>query len=289
MEENKRITNLFERARTEAPKTSFESVKGHFLATSAVAGTGLLAKWAALSFKLKVLIMTSTLIILTISGLVISSNLKETTTQERHGTQKEYLTPQENLEITQEDGVRETIFYDNEDQVVEIIVDSSEKLKELDETLDSPQIPTPADEPMVPKVAQSSLIQPKAPETDTNNSKMETSSTVRRFEITENTTEEELNEIRKLAQAAGITMKYNARIKRNIIKRISMTWILECEGRTSNWSLSVSGDDDFSVEVGWEENEKGQAISFLSDKHAKTGKSVEVSTDGAGTKVEVRN
>ncbi|MFK7786989.1 MAG: hypothetical protein AB8B56_17845, partial [Crocinitomicaceae bacterium] len=133
MEENKRISDLFERARTEAPKTSFEDVKGHFIATGAVAGVGLLAKWAAVSLKLKVIIMSSTLITLTVSGLLVTSALNSSPIEKEVTDPKEYILPMENLEIKQEDGIKETIIYDDQDQVVEIIVDSSSKLTDASE------------------------------------------------------------------------------------------------------------------------------------------------------------
>lgn len=288
MEENKRISDLFERARNEAPKTSFEDVKGHFLATGAVAGTGLLAKWAAASFKLKAIIMTSTLITLTISGLLVSSYVNSNPVNEDPIKQNEIIVPQENLEIIQEDGVKETIIYDDKDQVLEVIVDSSNKFSapiENKELMETPIVVEPNSLTVAPDPIPS-----LSPTMDPKIEKADKPEKERRFTITEKTSKEELEKIKTLAENAGIRMTYTARIKKNIIKRLSMNWNLNGDSGRSNWSITVSGDDDFSVEVGWEENDKGQATGFLDDKRIEArDKGVEVIVDSEGNRIRTKN
>lgn len=289
MEENKRISDLFERARTEAPKTSFDDVKGHFLAAGTVTGVGLLAKWAAASLKLKVIIMTSTLITLTISGLLVTSALNSNPAQKETKDQKDVIIPMENLEIIQEDGIKETIFYDDKDQVLEIIVDSSSKLNDEAEA----SVPNTVSELNTHQLTSSEReinLAPPVTAKTTNSSEGEEEAKERRFVITEKTSTTELEEIQELAEKAGIKMEYNARIKKNIIKRISMTWKLNNENCNSNWQISVTGDDDFRLEVGWKENDKGEAIGFLNDKRYECGdKEVGVLINGEGQRIEIKN
>lgn len=293
MEENKRISDLFERARNEAPKTSFEDVKGHFLATGVVAGTGLLAKWAAASFKLKVIIMTLTLITLTVSGLLVSSYVNSNPVNEAPTKEYEIIVPQDNLEIIQEDGVKETIIYDDKDQVVEVIVDSSNKFSAPIKNKDLTVIETPIVlEPHILTV-DPDPIPSLTPKIEVKIEKSDSSANERRFTITEKTSKEELEKIKTLAENAGIRMTYTARIKKNTITRLSMHWNLNADNEKSNWNITTACNDDdgFNLEVGWKENDKGQAISLLEGKKCREVRDRHrgMITDSEGNRIRMKN
>lgn len=83
--------------------------------------------------------------------------------------------------------------------------------------------------------------------------------------ITNHTTMEELDVIKKAATKAGIRFNYTAKVKRNIIKKIELTMRLVNEEGLRKYScvnINVSNDKMFSHTIEWQENAAGKAVSF---------------------------
>ncbi len=260
MEENKQISDLFERARNEAPKTSFEEMKKHVLSTGAVGGVGIIAKWAAASFKFKAIVMIAILSTLTVSGILIITQLANPTGTAAKKQENGIIHTEQNFEILSEDGVQKMTIYDENDKVVQVIVDSSENVKHKDQAVNL-------------SVKELELL---TASDNTSNSRVvmydETSKRgivanplkERKFTITQNTTSEELKNIMKQARDAGIDFGYETRVRKGVIKKITMSMIIKAESGTSEWHSKISGSKSFSFKFGWNENDFGKAISFIS-------------------------
>ncbi|MFK7786289.1 MAG: hypothetical protein AB8B56_14310, partial [Crocinitomicaceae bacterium] len=177
---------------------------------------------------------------------------------------------------------------DDQDQVVEIIVDSSSKLTDASEETTSNTVLELNPQELTTTRGEINTTPPRTTKANNTISEGDTG-TEHRFEITEKTTKEELENIKEQAEKAGIKMTYTARIKKNIIQRLSMTWILNTEDGKSNCQVSLNGDE-FEVEVGWKENEEGKAISFLNDKFIQSSnKPVSIIVDNEGNLIRTKN
>ncbi len=99
-----------------------------------------------------------------------------------------------------------------------------------------------------------------------------------RFEITSNTTEDELRAMQTKAEEAGIKFNYKAKIKNNKLQRISIQ--AKIDQRNNQQSMSITSDDlkdsDAPVVFGWFEDDKGNAneMGYGDEKNLKccTGK-----------------
>ena len=89
------------------------------------------------------------------------------------------------------------------------------------------------------------------------------------FEITHRTTTQELELIQKQATEAGIDFNYTARVKKDIVKRISMN--MKINNGNSTWNSDISGTNSFRFTFGWWEDETGKVRRFLTDKEADIG------------------
>jgi len=263
MEENTRISDLFDRARNEAPKTSFDEMKGHFLATSTVAGTGILVKWAAASFKLKVIIMTSVVSILTISGVLIASQFKSTPVLEESTVEKLPQNEVEIIEVKSEDGIQKTTVYNEKREVLKVEIDSSNEAKQKAQEMRlDPEGPRTIDFQTAPKRTITSLKPPTVNPTVDSDSLV-----LKKFMINETTSNEEIEKIQQQAISAGLEFTYNTRIRQSKIKRLH----LKMKKGGSHWSSHITGTDSFSFDFGWWEDAEGNFVRFICKKDLNIG------------------
>ncbi|MFD1553425.1 hypothetical protein DNU06_07075 [Putridiphycobacter roseus] len=92
------------------------------------------------------------------------------------------------------------------------------------------------------------------------------------FVINENTDTDELAKIRDQAVAAGIDFVYTAKVKRNEIKKLDLNMKLEDEegnSKQSQFHITKSKGEVFSITLAWYENEKGEAVAFSKSKDKK--------------------
>ncbi len=291
MEENKRISELFDRARTQAPQASYADVKRTFLAASAAGGVGIIAKWAGTTFKFKLIFMITTLSTLTIGGILIATQLTGNPKATDMKPDVAHPKPTTNIEVRHENGVQETTIYDENDRIVKVLVDSSEhRLRSLRLHFDKLNVSRSVS--AVGSVADKldnrgevTAIAPNQPKTIKNGTiPSETvretpkkrnaaanvqDSSMKVFEITQRTTTQELELIQKQATEAGIDFNYTARVKKDIVKRISMN--MKINDGNSTWNSEISGTNSFRFTFGWWEDESGKVRRFLTDKEADIG------------------
>lgn len=258
MEENKRISDLFERARTEAPKTSFEEVKKHVIAASAVGGVGILAKWTALSFKLKSIIMIATLSTLTISTILIVSQLTPSPKSVGGNTDRSQKGGGEIVEIRSEDGIQSTIVYNEKNEVLEVSIDSSTEVISYAERIKL-KINEPESLDNFKDAEKSPIVM--LPSVN-DNANLSDSLTMRQYKISEKTSREEIEKIQKLAIAAGLEFNYSAKIRNNKIKRLT----INMKKSDKKWMSKISGSKSFNFNFGWWEDSDGHFVKFLCNK-----------------------
>lgn len=265
MEENERISDLFERARNEAPKTSFEEVKKHVIAASAVGGAGIVAKLTSISFKLKVIIMLVTLSTLTISGILIVTQLNSTVESKLVNHKTVQTQNNKNLKIFSENGIQKTVHYDENNQVLEVILDSSDANNSSDKNFEESIDVLPFE--------SINAISDEKDGTGIVNQPVSINSgdslVMRRFDFSDKTTEDELEAFSSAAQAAGIRIDYTARIRRNSVKRLSLVMSLTEEGKRKCERACVYKADSFTFQTGWMEDSEGNAVRFLKDDECK--------------------
>lgn len=266
MEENKRISDLFERARNEAPKTSFDDMKSNFLTVGAVGGVGIIAKWAAASFKLKAIIMITLFSTLTISGIMIAAQLTPTTEVVEVKADKNLESEIEYIEISNLDGIKKTVIFDENDQVLEVMIDSTKKVNPK-VTTTTTKIELTAEEP---ELLQKMVLAPGNQLIELKKNApivlISTDSLVmKKFKITDKTTSEDLEKIAKQARAAGIIFDYSARIRGNSIKKVQLDMKIDQPDDSSDWSTSISGKT-FTYVFGWWEEKNGTAVRFITNK-----------------------
>lgn len=264
MEENKRISDLFEAARTEAPKTSFDEVKNHLIAASAVGSVGIVAKFMAASIKFKVIIMIGVFSVLTISGILITTQISGNHVIQTNSALKNEAKKDLNIEVKRENGIERTIIYDENDRVVQISVDSSNETSERAESL---ELKTNSPTRIKNGEMKSEIVEHS--QQKRNYPAIAQDSSMKVFEITDKTTLNELEAIQAQADAAGLSFNYTARVKKDKLKRISLK--MKINNGNSTWNSEISGTSSFRFTFGWWENESGQVRRFLTDKEANIG------------------
>ncbi|MFT6921071.1 MAG: hypothetical protein ACJA1C_000065 [Crocinitomicaceae bacterium] len=242
-----RIDQLFESTRTEAPIRSFESSKEAFIAgLETTTPTGILAKWAKISFTFKTLIMLG---IIGATATLITCLLPNSSSHEK----LKPLDPTPYTETTEvvdyvNEVVVKTIYFDTEKQWAEIRVEptkvdiSDSNRKESNKNLDIPLPP-----PVFIKTEDSTQAYRKT--------------TTKCFSIEKNSSDLEIERIRKLAEAAGLHFRYKVIVWRGKIKRCSLHICLDKDNEPScEYDVNLSGK--FWKKIQWVEDENGKAISF---------------------------
>lgn len=242
-----RIDQLFESTRTEAPIRSFESSKEVFVARlEAATPTGILAKWAKISFTFKTLIMLG---IIGTAATLITCLMGSGSSHEKLKP-FELLLHTETIEVVDHENevVVKTTYFDTEKQWAEIRVEptkidasdssSIEFIQELD---------TPLPPPIFPKEDDSTKAFQQA--------------TTKCFSIQKNSPDLEIEKIRKLAEAAGLHFQYKVIVWRGKIKRCSLHMCLD-KGNESSCEYDINLSGKFWKKIQWVEDENGKAISF---------------------------
>ena len=242
-----RIDQLFESTRTEAPIRSFESSKDAFIAGLETARpTGILAKWAKISFTFKILIMLE---IIGATATLITCFVPNSSSHEK----LKPLDPTPYTETTEvvdyvNEVVVKTIYFDTDKQWAEIRVEptkvniSDSNRKEFNKNLDIP-LPPPV------------FIKTQ----DSNQAEHQT--TTKCFSIEKNSSDLEIERIRKLAEAASLHFRYKVIVWRGKIKRCSLHICLNKYNEPScEYDVNLSGK--FWKKIQWVEDENGKAISF---------------------------
>lgn len=262
--EEQQLSDLFESARNETPVTHFSEMKSSFLEQVAAGSTGVSAavvvkqslwkKWLAYSFKLKVIIMTSAVSILTFSTLFITNQFNTTTSNDTQNVSEPQLEKSEMIEIVSEDGVQKTIVYNEKSEVVQVTIDSFADTKSIDQKLTLHTI-----EPEMLENNRVVTIDPTRIEPKTSTKVASDSLHIKKFLISEKTTNEEIERIQKQAIAAGIEFTFNTKVRNNKIKRLTM----QMKKNGHRWSSKISGTDSFSFDFGWWEDANGKFVKFL--------------------------
>lgn len=268
MEQNKRISELFELARNEAPTTSFNELKGEFLTHLAAGGAGmagatiaqksLWTKWLAASFKLKVIIMTTVVSVLTISGIVIGTQLTSNSSVEQKRTDNLPAETIEIIEVRSENGIEKTIVYNDKNEVMTVSIDSSEEAKSSAQRIKL----NPKHVQIVENAKLSDKVLIDAKPKLTTKSSATDSLTMKKFEINERTSDQEILKMKEQAIAAGMEFTFDTKKRNNKIKRLT----LNMSKNGSKWMSKISGTDSFSFEFGWWEDANGKFVKFLCDE-----------------------
>jgi hypothetical protein len=252
-----RIDQLFESTRTEAPIRSFESSKEVFIVgLESAAPIGILAKWAKISFTFKTLIMLG--IIGTVTTLTICLV--------GSGSSHEKIKPLELFPQTETteviDRVNEvvvkTTYFDTEKQLVEIRVEPT-KIDASDSSW--MEIIKDFDTPLPPPDFEGFIVVPPTFLEDDDSVNVDQKTTTRSFIIEKNTSDLEMEKIRKLAEAAGLEFNYRVLVWKGRIKRCTIhVYMNNGKGGYCKYDSQLSGK--FHKQIEWVEDENGKAISF---------------------------
>lgn len=262
--EDHQLSDLFDSARNETPVTHFSEMKSSFLEQVAVGSTGISAavvakqslwkKWLAYSFKLKVIIMTSAVSILTFSTLFVTGQFSKTTSYEAQNVSEPSFEKSEMIEILSEDGVQKTIVYNEKSEVVKVTIDSFADTKSTEQKITLHTIEPEMLENNKVVTIDPVRIEPKASTTVASDSL-----NIKKFMISEKTTNEEIERIQQQAITAGIEFTFNTKIRNNKIKRLTM----QMKKNGHRWSSKITGTDSFSFDFGWLEDANGKFVKFL--------------------------
>lgn len=258
MEENKRISDLFERARTEAPKTSFDEAKKHLLAASAVGSIGILAKWAALSAKFKFISMITAISILTMTSVMIFSNGDKKSANTLNNNRLIHST-----KVSVEDDARDDSI---EQASIEITSISKSGDQGTEKTVPYARFENYALMDVLGIRGmdiqdRSKQKQPTKSQFSLNPEQSGDSLAMKRFEISEKSTDKEIAAIQSQAIDAGLEFTFNTKIRRDKIKRLN----LNMKKGNQKWMSKISGTDSFSFTFGWWEDSEGQFVKYICD------------------------
>lgn len=263
METNERMDELFSRARTQAPKTSYEQTSQAFqVGIAALAGGGILSKWAALSLKFKLISMTTVISIISVTSVLVVSTLstKNVEKQPIKSSDKEIqYTPKNEAEMIQEDSeTKEISLSQNQQPSMNATHEKSqETIHEAFnvsglEKLGISMIPRDL-QAFNRKLAPTSMIkQPKI---------AQDSLTMKLFEISEKTTNAEIEAIKQQAVAAGLEFDFSTKVRQDKIKKLD----LHMKKGNNKWMSKISGTDSFSFTFGWWEDSEGKYVKYICD------------------------
>lgn len=265
-----RLDQLFDQAKHQAPITSFSETKKRLIpAVSVGVLAGLLAKWGVLSTKLKFIIMLSTITILSTSALLIASSLSATVEKEESIVNSYTAPSSQNINLTSENGITKTVYYDNNEVVIKTTVDSSISL--LIEEL------TVLEAKVFPEMMKSDVAESLEPLGLVESLSEDASSDTIRYTVNEKTTKSELDVIQAAALKAGIDFSVTTKIRERIIKRMKLKMAINGDGKSmSKSSFQISNGSTFSFTLGWIINDQGQATKFLKKRLVNCSTSVSI-------------
>lgn len=262
METKKHIDDLFSYARTQTPKTSFEdTAKAFQVGIAAAAGGGILTKWTALSLKFKTIIMCTTISIISVTGIFIGSLLtsEKSVAHSEISSSKMRATELQSESRERKNAQEETTSVTNQSADAHSLA-TVEKQPKMAKLPNLEQLGLT----MLPKQI-SAFSQPLgAPikrQMSTNNVTAVDSTRMKLFEITEKTTNQEIENIRQQALDAGLEFTFSTKIRQHKIKKLD----LHMKKGNQKWMSKISGTDAFSFTFGWWEDEAGQFERYICD------------------------
>lgn len=133
----------------------------------------------------------------------------------------------------------------------------------------SPLVPSPpsAQPQEVPTFAASPIVQEPTPSiSEPKVALAETDLAKVTFTLNEQTTDQELMRIARLADEANIEYEYDVNRKKNLINRISVKMAIRGTGKTSTIQVQVGKKQCWESSVGWMQDDTGKAVKFVSGK-----------------------
>lgn len=257
------LDQLFEQARTEEPQVSYEDTKRMFITASIVTLGGVLATKGLLKLLTikKGIIMFSAISMLTTASIVaVTLALPSTKT-----TNKNSSNEQSNTQLSQID-----------QPVNKIAVDEKVRLKHINNLEESTKVKQEdlilIDNRKIDKInlypqynGTLAAIKP-AKQNQIQIALNEIEPYSKRFVITNQTTHEELEQIKKNAEQAGAKFDYTAKYRNNKLSKFYFKLEIGEKGNTSEKIQVIEGnikaDEEFEYVIGWSEDENGKVINI---------------------------
>lgn len=273
-----RLDELFMSAREQAPEASYEETKKDFVTGLAVAGAsvGILAKWSALSIQTKAIVMLSTLgfisaattaVVLIASSeekatpvIVPEERVRQIEQQDQHFIEIiENETDQKKYYNAYENGV--VIWSDTDELVFPQTPELPEVMDDFPESSEFPETPstdnqeTAAPFPATPRT-------PEAPKAEQSANPGEDDGMVV-FTISDESTTEDFERIKKAATEAGVRFHYDIRIRKSKIRRCEICIVLETkDGNRCRTSSKIKGSFS-NYTIGWLLDDDGKASELI--------------------------
>ncbi|MCC7454891.1 MAG: hypothetical protein IT222_12035 [Crocinitomix sp.] len=260
---DERLDQLFDCAREQRPIANYEETKQAFISATLVAAGGVLATNGLLKLLTlkKWIIMISTLSIITTGALILGFHLnaqnqlqddEKTTTSTTLETEKPIF-PKQITDIFPIDKSSSLIqVANNQANIEEKAVEDLYKVEEIKK--EEFPVNTLATQNFFP---QKNLLTLSPTEAITPYSE--------RFDITQKTTIEELEEIKKRAAESGVQLDYKARYKNNKITEINFSIRVKqgTDTYTQYMNANMTTTDNFSYTIAWKHSEDGQVIDLF--------------------------
>lgn len=258
-ENQNRLDHLFDAARNEEPKTSFNDVQKTFVAATSLGIIGLIINWIVGASKVaKIGIMISTITAVTVGVTMIVSSPKIV-----------------------ENNV--PILNDTNHKTVLVVNDEPEEQEESVIEFGEIQQDSPAQVAKKPlqHILQTGLdFRPaKSIHTQTNEDKfivyaptVEKEKKTVVFTINENTQPEYFDEIKAEAEKAGVRFNHKTKYRKSIVRKTEIMMVINHpkNGRSSQ-KIVISGGKTFSHTFGWVVDENGKAVEVYSEDDTEVG------------------
>ena len=293
MNENFDLEHYFDLARQDESQIEFERTKKAFLGSIIVAAGGVLATKSVLKVLMvkKWIVMTSILSIVTTGAVIGTMTLSSGTTG---GSNNELALASFEEEKTEFDSGNYSEDLDPEITdtfeaiPLELVEEIEEEPIEINETEVNETAPVMNTEDIFASTDNHFIILGSCRAVPLPRIVFDNEPKKVEFEITENTTEAEMEEIQRLARNAGIDFNYTIKWKESKIKKLELEMALDTKdsNESKNINISTDGDDDsFTYSFGWYEDSKGKVTSFTDDETEVMG-SFEDSMEELGERME---
>lgn len=248
---DERLDQLFCRAREENPVAQFDETRKAFMLATVTAAGGVLATKGILKLLTvkKWIIMFSTVSVISMGALIVGLNLNST----NQFPDADNATEPRATVITERINPKETDL-DLAPRKTDTFPDQNQCDLEM-ETL-----------ALLPSIALPEVEKDSFPQKREEEAKLTQSITpyTMRFDVTEKTTKEEFESIKKKAEAAGIMFHYKAHYKNDKITRLTIKVKDEKDGKSTQHitsNMNVSGD--FSYTLAWNKLDEGKAADLF--------------------------
>lgn len=251
------IDNLFEQARSIETQVSFDQTKKAFLTTLLLSAGGVLASKGVLKLLTtkKWLIMMSVITSVTTASIVgvmsFSPKVEEGSLLENSNPNPEFTTKELVVGVPEEK--------ENEKQEK---IQENQPIRYSDiEIIETENFTDIGDFTIYQELFNDDTIKVNA---DGNFQKEDIKAYSQRFVISSETTVEDLEQMKILAEKAGIKLNYKVRIKQNKLKSIALH--TEIKERNNHQTMSITSDDfkddDAPMIFGWYADDKGKATEM---------------------------